>query len=95
MPSWKMTYSCVRNAIPSRRLVTIKASATVNSARYWLNAKSCEELSSKAHTRKCEYYLGVQEDHRLIRQRVSVEYLELTLDSMSATPPCSSLASVV
>ena len=26
---------------------------------------------------------------------VSVEYLELTLDTMSATPPCSSLVSVV
>jgi hypothetical protein len=59
----------VRNAIPSHWLVTMKASAPVKSARYLLNVKSCEELSSKSDTWKCEYYLGMQENHRLIRQR--------------------------
>jgi hypothetical protein len=29
------------NAIPSRKLVTKNASATVNSAKYWLNVRSC------------------------------------------------------
>jgi hypothetical protein len=41
LSSWHSTNSCVRRAMPSRKLVTKNASATVNSARYWLKVTSC------------------------------------------------------
>lgn len=41
LPSWHSTNSCVRSAMPSLRLVTMNASATVSNARYWLNVRSC------------------------------------------------------
>lgn len=39
--SWHSTNSCARSAIPSLKLVTMNASATISKVRYWLKVISC------------------------------------------------------